>query len=397
MESDTGVSNNVIIGVVASCAAPAAILNIWPRIEQMILSGISGNQIGIVILVTMSAVGMAAVPFAMKKAENWGFWSVCLAMGIALTTLNYAMAVGAIGKGRDWDAGQIKELKAKAEGLKAQITDVKLQRQALPPFAWTTPEMVESASSAVAMAVQARDQECGKVGDNCRSRVAQLSSRQGEYANLVQARGYTIQSEKLTVDARRFESELLQIGPVPTYSDAQSARLAKVVSIFISLGDDAIERVADGLITTLAIAAEAFALVMPRILVTAIAGHTGPLAPGAPIPAPARETNGRANPPARNPTPVRSPAIGGTILKGAQGNVENWKRINLTYVKNNRVKAWEVYVSYKSWCELQKLTPIGFSAFDFELQALKIKKESLGGRDFYLEVGLTAPGLKVVA
>lgn len=49
----------------------------------------------------MSAVGMAAVPFAMKKAGNLGFWLVCLVMGLGLATFNHTMAVELASKWRD--------------------------------------------------------------------------------------------------------------------------------------------------------------------------------------------------------------------------------------------------------------------------------------------------------
>src|SRR5262245_45311038 len=87
--------------IVPACALPALSLNVWPRIENMLLSGISSQELGIVLLVSISALGMTAVPFAMAKSPNNGFWWFCLVFGIALGTLNYMMAVGAIGKAHD--------------------------------------------------------------------------------------------------------------------------------------------------------------------------------------------------------------------------------------------------------------------------------------------------------
>src|SRR5262245_49455694 len=41
-------------------------------------------------------------------------------------------------------------------------------------------EAIAAAKSAVAQAITARDQECGKVGENCRKRIAELNARQSE-------------------------------------------------------------------------------------------------------------------------------------------------------------------------------------------------------------------------
>lgn len=122
MKIDTGVSNLTVGLVVTFCAAPAAALNIWPRVEAMLTRGIHGNDIGIVLLVICAAIGMALVPFAMKKAENFGFWLICLTFGISLAIVNYAMAVGAIGKVRDNESLQAAAIIRQAKTLQARIS-----------------------------------------------------------------------------------------------------------------------------------------------------------------------------------------------------------------------------------------------------------------------------------
>jgi hypothetical protein len=80
--------------VVAACAAPSVAANVWPRVSHLWAEGAaSGTEVGLTLALAMSAIGMAAVPFAMKKAGNVGFWLVCLVMGLGLATFNYTMAV----------------------------------------------------------------------------------------------------------------------------------------------------------------------------------------------------------------------------------------------------------------------------------------------------------------
>ena len=135
-----GLSRLTVAGVgLVLCAAPLAALNVWPRLSQMWAQGAaSGNDVGIVLLVVVAALLMAAVPFAMEKAGNWGFWLVCLAFGIGLATLNYALAVGSIGKVRDSNAGPARELVHKAASFNSRIERARNSRSQLPQFAWTS-------------------------------------------------------------------------------------------------------------------------------------------------------------------------------------------------------------------------------------------------------------------
>src|SRR5690242_4834153 len=91
----------LLASIVPTCALPALALNVWPRVENMLQSGVSSQELGIVLLVSIAALGMTSVPFAMAKAPNTGFWWFCLVFGISLGCLNYMMAVGAIGKAHD--------------------------------------------------------------------------------------------------------------------------------------------------------------------------------------------------------------------------------------------------------------------------------------------------------
>ena len=88
-------------GVVALCAAPTAALNVWPRVPQFLAGAATGSDVGFVILVIISALLMAAVPFAAKKASNIGWKALFWSFGLALATLNYTLAVASVGKMRD--------------------------------------------------------------------------------------------------------------------------------------------------------------------------------------------------------------------------------------------------------------------------------------------------------
>src|SRR5689334_10626672 len=178
----SGLKKIFVSSIVPACALPALSLNVWPRVENMLASSITSQELGIVLLVSISALGMTAVPFAMAKAPNKGFWWFTLVFGIALGILNYMMAVGAIGKAHDNVTGITLEKQTRQSNLRANVEDLRRQRAALGTFNPTTRDMLDTADRAVGLAIEARDQECGKVGDFCRARQAQLAARQADRA-----------------------------------------------------------------------------------------------------------------------------------------------------------------------------------------------------------------------
>lgn len=394
MQLNGGTNNLLIGGIVTLCAAPAITLNVWPRIEGMITSGISSNEVGIVLLVTVSALGMTCVPFAMKKAESWGFWTVCLAFGLGLAVLNYIMAVGAIGKISDHATASQSAIISKAESLKSQLEELRAARRELGAFRPTTEDQLRAADEAVKLAENARRQECEKVGDHCRARVAQLQSRLSERNEIASGLSLSKRASLLTTQITTINEQVQHLGAVPLYSNPQAERIKSIVRWVVPAA--ATEEVANGIIHMLAIFAELFALGMPRIIVTALS--RGPGAPeGRKGPLPLGMADGRqarisavnnTNAPRSLPASRPAPASLGAIIE--------WKDQNLQPRSGNRLKCWEVFKAYENWCKARNQTPVTPTAFDYELTiTLKVKKEA-AARSFYLDVVL-ASTLKVVA
>lgn len=378
MKIEEGISNSTILAIVALCAAPAATLNIWPRVSQMAAEGISGNQVGIVLLVTVSALGMAAVPFAMKKAENWGFWLTCLAFGVGLAILNYAMAVGAVGKVRDGEADANRAKQLQFAEAKRELGELERLRKEFPAFSPTTEEMVETGKMAVALAIQARDQECKIVGDICRARVVQLSTRQSELAALSRDRALTERAKSIDLSISEARARLANAPTPPKYSDAQAARLAGLVSGYIELGPDAAEKVADWIISILAISAEAIGLGLPRILVTAITLKSRVEKPLVALPPAGPEghsplTVTAQKPPAQNaaipPAPKAPPKRSAASRPPAL--VSTWKADGeICKHVGKRVNCWAAYLAYKDWADARRQTPVDFSTFCIDVAIL---------------------------
>lgn len=390
LKIEEGIANWLLGTIVLACAAPAVTLNVWPRIETMMASGTaSSNQVGIVLLVTLSALGMTAVPFAMKKAENYGFWLTCLVFGIGLGLLNYTMAVGAVGKARDSESDSKKQIIEKASTLRRAITENEEARRTLPPFKWTSQEMVASASQAVAFAREAQEAECKIVKDICRARIAQLASRQAELADISASRSNTIRAEQLDTQLHSIRSDLGTLGIIPENTDQQASRIAILLGAILTLGPNASERVATGLIHFLAICAEAFALGMPRIIVTALA--KGPMEK--------KDENQSSRIPPAFPTKLETPTMAARVNKiprknstGEVADVEVWRMATLIRTQG-KTRDWEAFENYKHWAKAQNLRAETFPDFDRRLQGLGIKKETDSNlqRDFYLDVAIKTP------
>lgn len=388
LQIEEGLSNWLLGTVVLSCAAPAITLNVWPRIDAMLNQGVSSNQLGIVLLVTLSALGMTTVPFAMKKAENIGFWLTCLTFGIFLATLNYTMAVGAVGKSRDDEAGSKQLVIQKANSLRLAIAEGEKSRRDLPLFKWTTQEMVATATSAVNLAREARDQECGKVGDVCRARVAQLANRQSELADLAASRAATEYAERIDRSVQSSRLSLTELGSIPESADQQASRLAAFLGTFLFLGAKPAETVASGLIHFLALCAEAFALGMPRIIVTALAKAPRKEEPkNVPAPQPTQPIS-KIPIPVPRPKPIRS----SNVNLGSPADAEalgEWKKSRLI-PSSGRVRTWDVYSDYQAWAKADGRKVLPFPSFNEELKKLGVKEENdpTLKRDFYLEVAI---------
>lgn len=393
IQVEEGISNWLLFSVVGLCASPAITLNVWPRIEQMTSTGgWTSNQVGIVLLVALSALGMTLVPFAMKKAENLGFWSICLAFGIGLGILNYTMAVGAVGKARDSESDSKKQIIEKASSLRRSIAENEEARRTLPPFKWTSQEMVASASQAVTFAREAQEAECKIVKDICRARIAQLSSRQSELADISSNRASTERAEQLDSSIRRIRENLSSLGTIPAFDDPQATRIALAIGTIFSLGANAADTVATGLIHFLAICAEAFALGMPRIIVTALAKQVEKKdeKPPAPLPTP---------PLAKRPLVPKPPIQRREVpSKTLQAPVPEWKESFLIRA-TGKIRAWDAYTHYRDWAkDVSKHLPTTFPVFNSELERLGIRSEldTITQRDFYLDVAIKTP-LKAVS
>jgi hypothetical protein len=407
----TTISPLILGGIVTLCAAPAITLNVWPRVETMLTQGLTSNELGTALLVGVSALAMTTIPFAMAKAPNRGFWLTSLAFGISLGALNYIMAVGAIGKVADHATAEATAQISRLASLQTQLEELRADRRQLGAFRPATADQLRAADEAVRLAEVARAQECDKVGDFCRARVAQLSSRLSERAELATSLAFSSRAREIDDRSNAIRKELAAVGAVPLSVNPQAERIKSVVRwAYPSVATD---QVASGIIHFLAIMSELFAFLGPRVLATAVA--RGPVAPGSEprlgsgqilrlvkrpflLVGRAISEKGQSDTPQVNSvrTGNFAGAIAGPPRSGpAVSPIRQWHASNLQTVTDYRLRTWDAYQAFIKWAKPQGVT-MTFTAFDYELQLLGVKKEESSGRTFYLNVNLK-PQLKVVA
>ncbi|HJZ29574.1 MAG TPA: hypothetical protein VKF35_00630, partial [Hyphomicrobiaceae bacterium] len=194
----------------------------------------NGSEMGITIALTLSALGMAAVPFAMRNADSLFSWLMCLLTGLALATFNCSMAVDVVSQWRDETPAAVEQLSAAA--LDRRITDATAAKSKLPQLPHTTAAMVSAAKTAVDLAAQARAQECGAVGDNCRTRVVELTKAVADLRVAETNRANTVKLERLDGEIRTASKEKLDLGPIPSDTNPGAARIGKLLAKFVDMG-----------------------------------------------------------------------------------------------------------------------------------------------------------------
>lgn len=405
--------------VIAACAAPSAAANVWPRVSRMIAEGAaSGTEAGITAALVMSALLMAATPFAMKKAPNVGFWAVCLIFGVGLATFNYTMAVDLAGKWRDQSTAPAALTAAKAKALKSRIAGATAAMDRLAKLPHTTAAQVTAADDAVALATEARDQECGKVGRNCRARVAELKAVTETRAILLANRAVSEKRELYEAAIAKAQKELDALGVIPNQIDPAAARIGKAFDKlpFIDLGPRPDLVVIEWWPTWVAIIIEVIALLGPRIVLTA----TMPRDFEAPANKMDRErfqnsgfvevvrAPSSEKPPTALPTaaPIETPATATTpknpkkIKRAAVGDcssVREWHRSRTTARPGSKLKPKDTYdTAYLPWCQENGIEPVSLTKFGLTMKAAPesggcgVQYSERNKRGFYTGIALTA-------
>ena len=401
-----------VAGVLVACALPSAAANILPRVQVLFgPTPATPGEIAAIVTLVMTALLMAACPFAVKRAANTGEKLVYLVIGLELATFNYTQAHDTIGKLRDLSSEPARQLQKTAAGLNSRIARVTNSRKELPQFTSTTPEMVKAAEDAVAAAETNRQQECGKVGDNCRIRVAEKTAAIEHHKTAVANRALTSRAETLDANKEAAQKELDALGVIPEHADKSASRLAKDIGKLVDLGPAPDETLIDWTIKFFAIIVEVIGLVGPRMILLSIYGDierparrwlwrwrdvsakavTVDMKHIAPLAAAAAPTRSAATPASKKkPSKIKHAAVRDF------GDVREWKESRTVGRPGSKVKPGDAYTNYKEWCIEIGKDPVSLTAFGTIMKGiLGVAYEEKSKRGFYLRIALVC-GPKLV-
>ncbi len=267
--------------------------------------------------------------------------------------------------------------------------------------------MLDAASQGVTLAEKTVEQECGKVGENCRKRQDALAQAVKDRAPLMQLKATADQIDAAEKALKALDDEKAALPPAPDNIDAAAYRLSKLLGKVVELGSNPVEATADILIYSVGGFAEMIALLGPVILLTAMS--SGERSPG-------RWWQWRRRPETRDRDHRCRTGNCGTCansrnsrkgekaqhVKGAGvrevGSVREWKESRTTARPGSKVKPGDAYGAYKAWCIETGKEPVSLTAFGTIMKGeLGVQYEEKNKRGFYLDIALvSAPKLVAI-
>jgi hypothetical protein len=384
-------------------------MNIWPRAVEAVASGkIDASTAAVVVLQSVSVATMAAVPFAFEKARNWLIKLFCLVFGAALFSVNLFNAIEVAGHVRETvTAGSSGKL-ATAAALESRLAGLRKSRAEVPQHAFTSPASLSAAESAVKSAEAARDTECRySSGPRCRDKESAVTATQAALAKVAENRELTERADRIETDIRAAETELANLGPLPTHADATAAKIAAVFG-FLGLTEAGVH---DNWPTWLAVVVELLALFGPLTWVEALRAPACDIRTEAPVstsmstPLPASLPQGHSVA-AATPTPdiaavPQVTAVAPThatpaktakspISKGAGvAEAREWFKSRTITRAGNLVRVRDTYEAYCIWSNDRGVAPMSLTAFGTLLKGeLAVGYVEKSKRGFYTDIAL---------
>src|SRR5262245_44890171 len=155
----------------------------------------------------VTAAGITVVAFGMTLLATIGFVSTHMGDAVALR--------GSVAFDRT--------------GLVERIERLRAERERLGSVALVGPESAVAARAAVAEPMVARDQECDRVGPNCRKRVGELTDRQAELAAVLRGKALADQAAAIETELAGATKALASL-PAIGAADPQTEGAAALVS-----------------------------------------------------------------------------------------------------------------------------------------------------------------------
>ena len=405
-------------GVWTGVIAPTAALNIWPHIEAIMTCGTCDSRTIVphatmVVIKTAFVVGLAYLPIKAEEAGTLKLATVCWLLWALLATVCFFNAQEGAGRLRDLLLSGSRESVSTAAALDSRIAELEKSRDGVPPHGPASAAMVENARSAVTDAQTARDQECGKVGDNCRKRVGEVEAANLKLAGIEERFALTQMLADINAKLAQKREERAAMTP-PKFKDAAAARIALILS---KIGIKTTEaQVTDWWPNWLAAVIEAWAALgaycflprrkkseeKPQTVEAEVEIKEAEVPQDAVAPVP--ET---VEKPAAVQTPAKKRSTAASAAKSGKpkhkralvhGPVRDWFDEEVKIAQGSEVRPGVAYDTYSDWCRRRNLKPVSLTTFGTTMKKdLGVGYEERSKRGYYLGILLTGkPKLAVV-
>ncbi len=245
---------------------PVAALNAWPRVVQLWSGESDSGGWSFLAFQLLSLFVMAQIPFAISRpGRRFGGRLVLSVLAALLVVTNLAFSVESVGHVRDAARDRNRAAEQRVESIKRQLDENRANRSGLPVFVPTSDDEVAAAQRAVDAAVVSREQECTKVGDNCRKRVADVVDAQARLSGVQANKAVADRAFALDLKTGDLERQVRDAGPAPLASDPGASRLSA-----LTFGLMSPDQVGVWLPTLMSFVAEVIAMLGPFVLAGAL-------------------------------------------------------------------------------------------------------------------------------
>lgn len=394
------------LGVWTLCLSGSAILQIWPRVQGVLWPtpglpepSITGEAGWIAIQVIVLVV-MAGIPKAVESAEGLGKKAIGWLLGIAFFLFSVYLCQEGVNHLKELITGPRQGVQAEAARLDGLINRTKVQRQGVGEHERTTEAMVSRLAAALADAKKTREQECEKLGPNCRKRQDEEGAANKAVTEAERHQGLTARADKLDDDLTKYESARAAL-IVPKDADVSAARTAQITGLTA-------DQIADWFPVFVAMLFELLAFLGPWLLdgkKREVKAQVAPAteadraetiapapAPAAPAPSQGVVSGGHGRGSKAKAVTTRKPSRPTVQVVADPSTVREWHAQCVGAHGGGRYQSSEAFRLYGEWCEARGDKPVNIKVWGTMMKdELKVRHEKdSSDRTFYLDIRIAS-------
>jgi hypothetical protein len=391
------------VAVWTLCLSGSAVIQIWPRIQGVFwptpglpAQGVQG-EVGWIVIQVVVLIVMAGIPKAMESVESKGKKAVGWTFGVLLFVFSLYLGQEGVNHLRELITGPRQGVQAEATRLDHLITGLESQKAGVPEFIYTTQPEVDALVKAAGDAKRTREQECEKLGPNCRTRQNEEAASNEKVTEANRHLGRTQRADDLSGKINAAKAARVAI-IVPKDADPSAARAAQVTGYTV-------DEIADWFPVFTAGLLELLAFLGPWLL---LGKNTEVKRQDA---APAEVKQEAVTDPSKGAEPRQGVVSGGSArglrakasttrkpekptVQGVKdpSTVREWRAACVSDHQGGRYQSSEAFKMYGEWCEGRGVPAVNIKVWGTMMKdelAMRHEKDS-SDRTFYLDIRIAS-------